>query len=116
MKDVFKTQDVFGNNVTCTNSTWYYHIVTNHGIMSKNISAIVDTINDPDYVYEDKDYDSRKNFLKESTKATYSPKFTTKVVIEYDMNDEGSVVTAYPINKNSKGGVGAEIYCKQNGL
>ena len=57
MKDVFKTQDVFGNNVTCTNSTWYYHIVTNHGIMSKNISAIVDTINDPDYVYEDKDYD-----------------------------------------------------------
>lgn len=108
MSNIIETTDHEGNTVICTRARWYGHIVSGHGIMRANKEAVVDTIQDPDEVYKDSDYEKRKLFFKSTTKATYGMKYHTKVVVEYEETAKGEIVTAYP--SKAKGSVGDALY------
>lgn len=89
------------------------HILDRHGeIMGNNFTAIYDTVENPDSVYESGEFDNREVFFKKSTEATYGQKFLTKAVVEYNENNtSGFIVTSLPTKKEG-GNVGQRIYPK----
>lgn len=111
--DFIATNDYNGNEVVCSKGQWYSHIVKNHNIMYKNSDAVEDAITTPDIVYNSDQYDDRKVFFKSSDIATYGKKFKTKVIVEYDSDNNGEVVTAFPV-KEIKGGISDVVFESKN--
>lgn len=109
MANRIETIDYNGKKVICTNNQWYNHVIKNHKIMAHNQSAVEDTIQHPDKVYSSDSNTKRNVLFKESTLATYGTKFKTKVIVEYDSDDSGEVVTAFPV-REEKGGIKDVIY------
>lgn len=91
------------------------HILDRHGeIMGNNFTAIYDTVEHPDSVYESGEFDNREVFFKKSTEATYGDKFFTKTIVEYeDENTSGFIVTSLP-QKKEGGNVGRRTYPKND--
>ena len=87
------------------------HILERHGeIMGNNFTAVYDTVEHPDSVYESGEYDNREVFFKKTTEATYGEKFFTKTIVEYEQsNTSGFIVTALP-QKKEGGNVGQRTY------
>ena len=87
------------------------HILDRHGdIMGNNFTAVYDSVEHPDSVYYSGEGDTRKVYFKMSPEATYTPKYYTKTVVEFDEGDtEGFIVTAMP-SKKEGGNVGSRIY------
>lgn len=113
MSNYISTIDYNGNTVICSKQQWFGHIVSNHGIMKENKAAVVETIQSPDTVHESQGYENRKVFFKTTSSATYGKKFNTKVIVEYDENSSGEIVTAFP-SKSTKGGIGNVVYSTDN--
>jgi hypothetical protein len=111
MNNYINTTDVFGNNIICSEDHWNNHVAAgSHKIMSKNKDAVVDTLRSPDAVYNSSDYANRKVFFKKSTHSSYDcNRFNTKVVVGYDSNQSGEIITAFP-SPGEKGGIGDVIY------
>lgn len=109
MEKYISVNDYAGNKVTCSRQQWFGHIVKNHAIMSQNKEAVEETVNQPDKVYRSEDYENRRVFFKVSSSATYSNRFHTKVIVEYNKTCAGEIVTAFP-TKDVKGGIGDVIY------
>lgn len=84
--------------------------ICEHEVMQNNFTAIYDTVEMPDSVYES-EYDAeREVFFKKTNKATYGSKFYTKVVVAYpEKGGKGYVVSAWP-QPDEKGGIGDQIY------
>lgn len=101
--------DYNGRKVICTDSQWHRHIVKNHEIMARNQKAIEDTIQYPDKVYTSDSNTNRNVFFKISTYATYATKYRTKVIVEYEEDNTGNIITAFPV-KDEKGGIGDVVY------
>ena len=97
MGTLIDTTDVFGNRITCTHETWMGHISCGHPIMVKNMDAVVDTIQNPEVVYQSSQNPESKVYFKESDTS----------------NTEGEIVSAWP-QRVIKGGIGDEIYHKQD--
>lgn len=91
------------------------HILEGHSdMLANNFTAIYDTVSSPDSVYESGSHDNRKVFFKDSEKATYSPKFLTKTIVEYNEDQTaGFIVTAMPAKKEG-GNVGKQVYPEDN--
>ena len=85
------------------------HIIDHHGIMSNNFDAIYDSVSNPDSVYKSGSHDTREVFFKNSPYASYSSRFITKTIVEYDDSNEGFIVTAMPVGKEG-GNVGQKLY------
>ena len=64
----------------------------------------------PDSVYYSAEGESREVFFKMSPEASYTPKFLTKTIVEFDQEKtEGFIVTAMP-SKKEGGNIGDRIY------
>ena len=111
MGTLIDTTDVFGNRITCTHETWMGHISCGQPIMVKNMDAVVDTIQNPEVVYQSSQNPESKVYFKESDTSSYS--MYTKVVTRSTSNTEGEIVSAWP-QRVIKGGIGDEIYHKQD--
>lgn len=87
------------------------HILEHHGeVMGNNFTAIYDTVEKPKSVYESGTERNRLVFFKMSDEATYTPKFFTKAIVEYnDEKTEGYIVTAMP-SKKERGNIGDRVY------
>lgn len=87
------------------------HILDRHGeIMGNNFTAVYDTVQDPDAVYNSAEGDDRKVYFKMSPEATYTPRYLTKTIVEFNKEEtEGFIVTAMP-SKKEGGSVGDKIY------
>lgn len=88
------------------------HIIESHEVMENNFTAIYDTVESPDSVYESGDIGYRGKravFFKRTKNATYFP-LLTKAIVEYnDERTEGFIVTAFP-RKKEDGNVGVRTY------
>ena len=77
------------------------HILESHGeMLGNNFTAIYDSVEHPDEVYDSGEFDNRSVFFKKSEEATYYPRFFTKTIVEY--NSEGTtgfIVTSMPKEK-----------------
>lgn len=87
-------------------------------MMQENISAVMETLQDPDYIYESHDSDPpldyREVFSKKVTSATYYSKAPyTKVVVAI-VGGSGEVITAYPAKNPFGGTKGEAIYSANN--
>lgn len=112
---IFKTTDVFGNEVILKESTMKKHIATetNHSEMAGNEIAIKRSIEDPEVVYRSKTHpETRKLFFSRRPESTY-PFLYTSVVVEYKQGS-GYVTTA--LFKKEIQGVSQEglIYVKRH--
>lgn len=112
MSDYISTTDYSGRKVSCPRYRWFGHVIVGHQIMKNNKEAVEETITSPDIVFQSGEYDKREVYFKETSSASYSNKFKTKVIVEYDESDVGEIVTAFPI-KDVKGGIGNVIYQKE---
>lgn len=109
MGNVIETVDILGDKVICSDTTWTGHITSGHAIMSNNINAVKDTIEDPDVIYESNQHPARNVYFKQSSISSYDA--YTKVVTQKNEGNICSVVSAWP-QKQIKGGIGSEIYRK----
>lgn len=94
------------------------HIINGHNDqISENFTAIYDSVESPDSVYEGgvakNNHGVRKVFFKKSAIATYYPKFLTKTVVEYPTDDNGFIVTAFVTGKEG-GNVGRKLYPEED--
>lgn len=120
MSDFIEAKDPHGVRIFCTRDQREQHIVSEsgHTIMKDNVSAIIETLSHPDYIYESHDSapprDYREVYSKEVKSDTYYSKVPfTKVVVSV-VGGSGEVITAYPA-KNPWGGTqGGAIYSENN--
>ena len=88
----------------------YEHIVEHHPIMHQNEQAIKKTVQEPDSVYRDKEYDNRRVYYKSVSATTYASKVPiTAVVLEGADSTwtDARVVSAFPRKK--EGGADNDI-------
>lgn len=107
MGNIIETKDVFGEEVICSHGAWMGHVLPNHPVMKDNLSAVKDTIESPEAVFESSQNKDRKVYFKESKSSTYN--MYTKVVTKSIGENVSEIVSAWP-QKEIKGGIGDEIY------
>lgn len=117
---MIETKDPRGIKIYCTQSQWDNHIIaeSGHTMMQENIPAIIETLQNPDYIYESHDskpsLDYREVFSKRVPSATYYSKIPyTKVVVAI-IGGSGEVITAYPAKNPTGGTKGEAIYNANN--
>lgn len=113
MGNLIETKNILGEDVICSHGAWMGHIVSHHPVMQNNLSAVKDTIESPEAIFVSSQNDDRKVYFKESTSSTYN--MYTKVVTKSIGENKSEIVSAWP-QKEIKGGIGDEIYHKENGL
>lgn len=113
MGDLFSVKDPRGITVTCDSEQWYNHVATgDHDIMFNNVSAVTDTIQNPDSIFRSSQYIGTDVYFKQGATSTYDSALHTKVIVNYLGSNKGEVVTAFPTSK-VKGGIEDEpIYKK----
>ena len=88
------------------------HILSGHSVMSNSFTAVYDTVQSPESVYQAADMPNREVFFKHSSQAEYNPRLYTKAIVEYNTEDtEGFIVTAFPTDKEG-GNIGDKLYPK----
>lgn len=96
----FETVDIYGVPVSCSHDTWDGHVLARHSDLTGLGHLAIETIIDPDLVYDSGRRPNRKLFYRE---ARQPPPFSERyilVIVAYDDLPEGVVgvvVTAYPI-------------------
>lgn len=83
---LFEAIDPNGITIYCEKAQWENHVIMGHPNMSDNISAIIETISQPDVIYESHDSDPpeyRQLYCKHTKNATYSSKVPYTKVIAY---------------------------------
>lgn len=122
MSNIFEVRDPRGILVYCSERQWNEHIVSytgNHPLMKDNIPAVVDTINNPDAIYESHDsvppMDYREVYVKKSKMATYinSKAPYTKVVV-FSGGGTAEVITAYNTVNETGGTIGDAVYIRKS--
>lgn len=84
--------------------------IMEHEIVQDNFTAVYDTIESPDTVYQSAESSDREVFFKRSEEATYGKGLLTKAVVEYTMEGgDGFVVSAWP-QREEKGGIADKLY------
>lgn len=91
----WQQKDYQSGTITLYNED-YRHLI-NHAVMVRNEEAIKETIKDPDFVERDKNTEDRRVFYRYTEIATYYPKKSTGVIVEYAdaTQTDGRVVTAF---------------------
>lgn len=79
--DIIKASSPLGYTVRCSKDQWETHIKENHPVMSNNVPAIIDAIENPVVIYSSRDNPNRDVYFGMSSLATYSNKLYTKVIV-----------------------------------
>ena len=107
MGNVIETKDILGEEVICSHQSWMGHILNNHPVMRNNLSAVKDTVENPEAIYESNQDSERIVYFKQSSLSSYGG--YTKVVTKNIAENKSEIVTAWP-QRGIKGGIGDEIY------
>lgn len=117
MSDFIEARDPRGVKITCSKSQWENHIIasgTGHTIMKDNVKAIIETIEEPDYIFESHDskpsLDYREVYSKETKGATYYSNAPYTKVVVVTIGGSGEIITAYPAKNPTGGTKGDAIY------
>lgn len=96
--------DCRGRTVTMSQRQWEVHIVARRPFMSEYLGAVRSTIRTPDFICSDADHASREAFYALGTIDDY-PDEWMKVIVEFDADHFGTVITAYLTDKPKAGEV-----------
>ncbi|MBA3871586.1 MAG: hypothetical protein H0X30_20765 [Anaerolineae bacterium] len=101
MKNIFEVVDPRGYKITCTEDCLNNHIIPHHQIMKGREEEIRLTIENPEFglIYQDANRPERNIYYKLSKKKDSY----LKVVVAFDKNDEGTVITAFPVSYPKSG-------------
>lgn len=106
MPNIISSRDPRGITVSCTYDQWEQHVVL-HQEIAENIEAVVETIENPDAIYESHNsrpvMDYREMYVKEVKTASYYPKLKYTKVITSSMGSSAEIITAYSA-KNMQNG------------
>ena len=108
---VWKTKDYKERTVELRNDD-RQHIYDHHSSMKNgdNIHQLKTVVESPEVVYQSAEYPKREVFISKSTGFTYASKVElTKIIIHYDTEHSGHVVTAFPV-KRVGGNIGEKLY------
>ena len=94
MGNKIEVKDILGEEVICSRDAWYGHATVHHPIMQKNLDAVKDTIEDPDFIYKSAENDERKVYFKKSDLSSYN--LLTKVITETIADNRSRIVTTWP--------------------
>lgn len=95
-------QDRQRRHVTLSEQTWTIHILARRPWMEYDLEVVRSTVNSPDLVCQDVDHAERECCYSFG-RIENSPKEYMKVVVAYDDNGDGFIVTAYPTDKPKAG-------------
>lgn len=107
MGKLFEVKNPEGTTVFCSTDQWEKHVVERHAVMSKNLPAVRDTIQNPDLIFDSADTENRSVYFKRTHLSTY--RIHTKVITERIDSFTEQVVTSFP-SKEVKGGIGDVKY------
>lgn len=93
--------DVLGRQVTMTENRWLSHILWQRSWMDGWESAVELVVTEPDRIHFDKDFPERECYYRRGT--PFNPQRDFKVVVEFDSDGNGTIITAYPARKASPG-------------
>ena len=94
----FAVTDPRGRTVVCSEDRWLWHIVELHGSMAGRENEVMEALESPSIgIYSDADFDDREIYYLRR-KNNY-----LKVVVKFDDDDRGEVVTAF-ITRHLKSG------------
>jgi hypothetical protein len=101
MVDVFETIDPRGYKVTCSEDQLNHHILSRHLGMVGHEEDIKLTIQDPEFgfIYQDANRPERHIYYRLTAKRDRY----IKVVVEFDENQSGRVITAFPTSSGKSG-------------
>ena len=106
MPNVISTKDPRGITVSCSCEQWEQH-VSLHSEIAVNMDAVIDTIADPDAIYESHDskpvMDYREMYVKEVKSASYYPSLKYTKVITSSMGGSSELITAYAAKNKENG-------------
>lgn len=101
MSDVFEAEDARGRKVICTNEIWNWHILDFHPELEGLEAEVKDAIEHPFMgIYRDTDYENRDVYYKMLAGTAH---LYLKVVVEFDENYVGRVVTAFKTDSGKSG-------------
>lgn len=83
---------------------WEAHIIIRRPFMADYLGVIRATIRTPDFICRDADHSDREAFYAVGKIEDY-PKEWMKVVVEFDADSYGTVITAYLTDKPKAGEV-----------
>ncbi|PZC43285.1 MAG: hypothetical protein DK306_002132 [Chloroflexi bacterium] len=95
---VIDVHDYEGVRVSCTRQRWTDRIEANHPELQQRASEVADAIQNPELVFEDRDYPNRKHHLVRTPDNPYGSLLATIVEYGYDTESGvtiGRIVTAF---------------------
>ena len=93
--------DVLGRRITLNELAWEVHVLTRRPWMLGWDEAVNQCLLYPDHIYQDKEHVNRECFYRLTTPIN-TDKFL-KVVVEFDADGIGRVITAFPSRAPSRG-------------
>jgi hypothetical protein len=99
-KDIFETTDPLGNVIYLTNER-FYHITLGHPELHGEEKSIKLTVEDPDNVYRDKEYDTTFCYYRQHDNVILRS-YGTNIKVVVDRNLQGQIKTAYVTNSNKE--------------
>ncbi len=97
---VFETTDPLQNVIYLTHQRWY-KITEGHPELSTELQLIKKTVNEPDSIYPDKDYEHTFCYYRQHN-SVYLRTYGTQIKVVVDRNLQGSIKTAYVTNRNKE--------------
>jgi hypothetical protein len=98
---VLDVVDYAGRRVILTRTQWEFHVLVPKPYMADRLDAVRTTIMSPSFVNQDANFPDRL-CLYGPLSSRRRP-LMMKVVIGYDSQNEGFVVTAYPLDRPGSG-------------
>lgn len=98
---VIACRDVLGRIVTLDRRHWERHVLSKRSIMSRVEHLLTSTLRSPLIVTESSVRSNRACFY--SRELEFFPRYLLKIVVEYDRDDDGSVITAFLVESVDPG-------------
>lgn len=91
---IFSTTNINGIKVVLDANTYNKHILPNHREMQRNQAAMIDSIENPQYMIQSLKNKNSTLYIAQSQLSTY-PKLYIKTVVDHTNPDTGYVRTAF---------------------
>ena len=101
MKNIFEVVDPRGYKIVCSEDSLNNHIIPHHPMMKGQEEEIKATLENPELglIYQDANRPERNIYYKLRKKRDSY----LKVVVEFDKNNDGIVITAFPVSYPKSG-------------
>ncbi len=106
--NALECRDRDGTRIVCSRSTWEKHIIAEHPEMRDGEQSVVQTVEAPQLIYQDRNHPDRRIFYRRSVLAVPYDRSYLRVVVDYRKmrlrkSYTGYVLTAFPVENTRKG-------------